>query len=96
MTKKWIGLAAGCAAIALTIPCALATESDWAYRRQRASEQRYERFLRRQDQAQRNADRRYERAMRRLERAEQRGAYRAAQREYFRELRRSYRDSRIF
>jgi hypothetical protein len=96
MTKRWTGLAAGFAALTLTVPCALATESDWSYRRQRAAEQRYEHYLRRQEQAQRIADRKYERAMRRAERAEQRRAYRESQREYQRELRHSYRDSRIF
>src|SRR5207248_2281627 len=61
MVKKWMGLAAVFAALACMVPCALATESDWAYRQQRASERRYERFLRRQELAQRNADRNYDR-----------------------------------
>jgi hypothetical protein len=90
MTKKWLSLAAGFAALALMTPCALATESDWAYRQQRASERRYERFLRRQELAQRKADRSYEQAMRRLERAEQRRAYRDQRRIW------RYRDSRVF
>ena len=90
MTKKWMSLAAAFAAVALVAPCALATESDWMYRQQRASERRYERLLRKQELAQRNADRAYERAMRRLERAEQRRAYRDERRAW------RYRDSRIF
>lgn len=96
MTGKMTGLAVGFAALALTVPCASATESEWAYRQQRAAERRYERSLRRQEQVQRNADRRYERAMRRMERAQEHRAYRASQRDYARSLRRSYRNSRIF
>lgn len=90
MTEKWMSLAVGFAALALAVPCAMATESDWAYRQQRASERRYEHYLRRQEVAQRNADRKYERAMRRLERAEQHRAYRNQRRAW------RYRDSSIF
>src|SRR6266853_423348 len=99
MTRKWTALAAGFAALILTAPCALATEADWAYRRQRAEERSYEQRLRRQAAAERIADRLYGQRMRRLERAAQHRAYLEAQREYRREQSRAwrgYRDTRIF
>lgn len=100
MKKRWTrwnrtALAAAFAALVLSAPCALATESHWAYRQERAAERRYQRLILKQERAQRQADRKYERAKRRIERAAEREAYRNSQRSYRREHWPGYRE-RIF